>query len=151
MKPAVIALMACIVCTACSGFRPHGSTRTPGTTGEGDVGTLLRPPRATTMGSVGGAAESRVVCRSESRSRDWLAIDYVSLSGCSGDASRTYPGVLLVRIDTRPVGSQLRVCSDQAIPSAWIKEPDMDGSPACPRESGGSSETPTTMNIRRVR
>ncbi len=152
MRPAMIALMTCIVCSACSGINLRGGTKGPRSPGESGGTTLLAPPRATTMGSVSGVADSRVVCRSESRGKDWVAVDYVSLSGCSGsDGSRVYPGVLLVRLGARPVGSQLRVCSDQSIPSSWVKEPDTDGSPACPRESGASSETLATMSIRRVR
>src|SRR5262245_30788354 len=92
------------------------------------------------------------VCRSQAPRSGWIVTSYIQgAPNCpiSTDSSNAYNGAIIERFGSKPVGSTIVVCADQAIPRLWVREYAQEAGTACPGARVRDGE-PTAMVIRRV-
>jgi hypothetical protein len=116
------------VLAACSALKGSITAVQPrlGAGGVVDTGAL-RFPRPDT-GTVGVTTDPRSdvvrrVCRTSGWPRGWVATAYESGSGecpLRSGADSTALAAIIVRLDAHPVGAELDVCADQAVPKDWV-------------------------------
>lgn len=140
-------IVGVLVLAGCSGFgvRAGPSEPIPGP----DTGP--RPGAIGREGEVSGSSgpSRQTVCRSASRPRGWVAVDYVE--GGSACGSGGYNAMVLQRLAPLPVGSLLIVCAGQSIPGNWHRiSGDNISSGQCPRNPGAKGAGPTVMQIERT-
>lgn len=116
--------------------------------GDGEV------PTPESISRTGQALEPIIseVCRVSVRS-GWVAVAYtLGSKRCppNREADNLYTGAMVMRHDQQPVGAELVVCADQAVPRNWRREslPPADGECVGARVPEGQ---PTMMVIRRER
>ena len=142
-------LLFALTCLAgCSGFAVRsgqGDEPIPGP----DTGPV--PGRVGSAGDLNGAsgASRQTVCRSASRPRGWVAVDYVEGGSACGNVG--YTAVVLQRLAPFPEGSLLLVCTGQSIPRGWqrVSGDDPVSSGQCPRNPGDTRTGSTVMQIER--
>ena len=92
------------------------------------------------------------VCRSQAGRGGWIITGYVQgARNCPtlSDSSNVYTGAIIERYSSKPVGSTMVVCADQAIPPLWVREHQKEAATACPGARVKDGQ-PTAIVIRRV-
>jgi hypothetical protein len=129
-----------------------GSTPTdPGRpTPQPDVGTVRPGVSDVATRSAVGATPTKTICRSSPTPGGFVAIDYLDSASCTaaGD-SLDYNAKIVADISGMPIGSTLRICADQRVPTGWDRLTNNESSRQCPRRR--TSTAATTVDIRRER
>lgn len=147
----IVACVGIASLASCSGLHLKG----PSSTGV-DAGGLQRPGvgSAVARSKVNANAEVRRTCRG-SRPSGFIAIDYTASDStvCPLSPKRrsNYGVALVIRYADMPVGEEIAVCADQAVPAGWSRIGSPPDDPRCPDEEPGREPRPTVMTIRRSR
>jgi hypothetical protein len=153
LSPALVIGSVLVLAGACGGMLHPGGGSVSADRPFGPGGRL--GPPGMVPGSAGQNPASLVdhICRAQPIPRGWIAITY-TVAGESCPPRTTpgdpYNGAVIEYHRTRPAGTELAVCADQATPRGWIQVRGRETGHECHGARVRDGQ-PTVRVIRRVR